>query len=287
MFKKSILYVLLLMTLAMTACTAQPAPDLTATPAPTPEAAQSDTVTAETALSPVYADSLKNGSYTVTVDSSSSMFRIVDCTLTVENGQMSAEMTMGGTGYLKVYMGTLEEAEKAPDSECIPFNEFPDGAHSFTVPVSALDKPIDCAAFSKKKEAWYDRTLVFRADSLPAEAFSDGYFVTAETLGLTDGEYSCAVSLSGGSGRASIQSPAALRVENGEVFASILWASSSYDYMRVGDERYDALSNDGGSLFEIPVAYFDRPISVAADTTAMSTPHEIEYSLCFDSESIE
>ena len=235
----------------------------------------------------MYADSLKDGSYTVTVDSSSSMFRIVNCTLTVENGQMSAEMTMGGTGYLKVYMGTMDEAEKAPDSDCIPFNELPDGAHSFTVPVEALDKPIDCAAFSKKKEAWYERTLVFRADSLPAEAFSDGYFVTAETLGLSDGEYRCAVTLSGGSGRASIQSPAAMRVENGEVFASILWSSSSYDYMRIGDERYDALSNDGGSLFEIPVAYFDRPISVAADTTAMSTPHEIAYSLCFDSESIE
>lgn len=287
MLRKIIISALLLLTLVMTACTAQPAPDPTAAPAPTTEAAQSDTTAAETALSPVYADSLKDGSYTVTVDSSSSMFRIVDCTLTVENGQMNAEMTMGGTGYLKVYMGTTEEAEKAPDSDCIPFNELPDGAHSFTVPVSALDEPIDCAAFSKKKEAWYDRTLVFRADSLPAEAFSDGYFVTAETLGLPDGEYSCAVSLSGGSGRASIQSPAALRVENGEVFASILWSSSSYDYMRIKDERYDALSNDGGSLFEIPVAYFDRPISVAADTVAMSTPHEIAYSLCFDSESIE
>ena len=287
MFRKIIVSALILLSLLMTACTAQPAPDPTTTPAPTPEAAQSETTAVESTLSPVYADSLKDGSYTVTVDSSSSMFRIVDCTLTVENGQMSAEMTMGGTGYLKVYMGTMDEAEKAPETDCIPFQALPDGAHSFTVPVEALDKPIDCAAFSKKKEAWYDRTLVFRADSLPAEAFSDGYFVTAETLGLSDGEYRCAVTLSGGSGRASIQSPAALRVENGEVFASILWASSSYDYMRIKDERYDALSNDGGSLFEIPVAYFDRPISVAADTTAMSTPHEIEYSLCFDSESIE
>lgn len=287
MLRKIIISALLLLTLVMTACTAQPAPEPTAAPAPTPEAAQSDTVTAETSLSPVYADSLKDGSYTVTVDSSSSMFRIVDCTLTVENGQMNAEMTMGGTGYLKVYMGTTEAAKKAPDSDCIPFKELPDGAHSFTVPVSALDEPIDCAAFSKKKETWYERTLVFRADSLSAEAFSDGYFVTAETLGLPDGEYSCAVTLSGGSGRVSIQSPAALRVESGEVFASILWSSSSYDYMRIKDEHYDALSNDGGSLFEIPVAYFDRPISVAADTVAMSTPHEIEYSLCFDSESIE
>ena len=238
-------------------------------------------------MTPVSADMLVDGEYELTVDSSSPMFNIVACTLTVSEGQMTARMTMGGTGYLYVCMATGEEAAAADESSYIPFEEGEGGEHSFTVPVEALDKPIDCAAFSKKKETWYDRTLVFRADSLPAEAFSDGYFVTAETLGLSDGEYSCAVSLSGGSGRASIQSPAALRVENGEVFASILWSSSSYDYMRIGDERYDALSNDGGSLFEIPVAYFDKPISVAANTTAMSTPHEIEYSLCFDSESIE
>ena len=94
MFRKIIVSALILLSLLMTACTAQPAPDPTTTPAPTPEAAQSETTAVESTLSPVYADSLKDGSYTVTVDSSSSMFRIVDCTLTVENGQMSAEMTM-------------------------------------------------------------------------------------------------------------------------------------------------------------------------------------------------
>ena len=55
-------------------------------------------------------------------------------------------------------------------------------------PVEALDKGIPCAAFSKNKEIWYDRTLVFRADSLPLEAFQDGVYPTANDLGLSGGQ---------------------------------------------------------------------------------------------------
>ena len=41
------------------------------------------------------------------------------------------------------------------------------------------------------------------------------------------------------------------------------------------------------STFEIPVAGFDWAMPVVADTTAMrSEPHEIEYTLRFDSASI-
>ena len=66
----------------------------------------------------------------------------------------------------------------------IPFTENADGTHTFTVPVEALDSGIACAAFSKKKEIWYDRTLVFRADSLPMDARSDDAYTTVESLQL-------------------------------------------------------------------------------------------------------
>ena len=81
-------------------------------------------------------------------------------------------MKMGGTGYLKLFMGSGEAAAKASEDEMIPFEEDAEGSHHFMVPVEALDKELDCAAFSKKKEKWYDRVLVFRADSLPADAFA-------------------------------------------------------------------------------------------------------------------
>lgn len=236
---------------------------------------------------PVYADVLQDGTYDVTVDSSSSMFSVTACELTVAEGTMTAVMHMGGTGYLYVYPGTGEEAAQAEESTLIPYAEDESGAHTFTFPVEALDMGLDCAAFSKKKELWYDRTLVFRADSLPQEAFREGSLSTAESLGLADGSYTVAVQLEGGSGKARVESPAALRVEDGTAYATVVWGSSSYDYMRIDQEKFLPLNTEGSSTFEIPVAFFDRRLVVYADTTAMSTPHEIEYTLCFDSASIE
>lgn len=236
---------------------------------------------------PVYGDALRDGVYPITVDSSSSMFQITDCQLTVQDGAMTATMYMGGTGYTKIFLGTGEEAAQASEADYIPFVETKDGVHTYTIPVEALDKGIACTAFSKKKELWYDRTLVFRADSLPMDAFRDDALQTANSLQLADGNYTVAVQLEGGSGKASVQSPAPLRVENGVAYATILWSSPNYDYMKVDDVQYLPLNSEGNASFEIPVAAFDRALPVLADTTAMSTPHEIAYTLYFDAATIE
>lgn len=238
-------------------------------------------------MEPVSADALKDGVYEVRVDSSSGMFQITECELTVQDGAMSAVMTMSGTGYLKLYMGTGAEAEQASEADFIPFVENADGKHTFKVPVEALDKEINCSAFSRKKETWYDRVLVFCSGSLPAEAFADGEAATAKSLKLEDGSYTVAVRLEGGSGRASVETPAALRVEDGNAFAVITWGSSNYDYMKVDGERLDLISTGGNSSFEIPVRVFDRKMPVIADTIAMSEPHEVEYTLVFDSTTIK
>ena len=232
-------------------------------------------------------DAVKDGVYEVRVDSSSGMFRITECELTVQDGAMSAVMTMSGTGYLKLYMGTGAEAEQASEADFIPFVENADGKHTFKVPVEALDKEINCSAFSRKKETWYDRVLVFCSGSLPAEAFADGEAATAKSLKLEDGSYTVAVRLEGGSGRASVETPAALRVEDGNAFAVITWGSSNYDYMKVDGEKLDLISTGGNSSFEIPVRVFDRKMPVIADTIAMSEPHEVEYTLVFDSTTIK
>lgn len=104
---------------------------------------------------------------------------------------------------------------------------------------------------------------------------------------LEDGEYTVEVELGGGSGRASVSSPAALRVENGQAFARIEWSSSHYDYMLVDGEKYLPVNTEGNSVFEIPVAGFDEPLAVIGDTTAMSVPHEVEYTLTFALSSVE
>lgn len=238
-------------------------------------------------MTPVTADQLADGVYDVTVDSSSSMFRITACTLAVTDGRMTAKMTMGGTGYKCVYMGTAAEAAEDNGANTIAYTENADGTHSFTVPVVALDQPLDCAAFSAKKEKWYDRQILFRADSLPAEAWRASRVTTAADLGLADGSYTVEAALAGGSGRASVESPARLRVENGQVFVTLVWNSPNYDYMKVDGTQYFPLQTEGNATFEIPAAGFDGPLAITADTVAMSTPHEIDYTLTLDSATLQ
>lgn len=239
-------------------------------------------------LTPVSGEELLDGTYDIQVESSSSMFQVEACTLTVKDGEMTANMTMGGTGYLYVYMGTGEEAAAAEESDYIPFTENADGTHSFLVPVEALDQATPCAAFSKKKEMWYDRTLVFRAGDLPAQAYkTPKEQVTVQSLALEDGEYTVEVTLEGGSGRASVTSPAAVKVEKGVATVTLVWGSANYDYMIVEGEKYLPVNTEGNSTFEIPLPCFDAPVKVIADTVAMSTAHEIEYTLTFASESLQ
>lgn len=107
-----------------------------------------------------------------------------------------------------------------------------------------------------------------------------------ETINLTDGEYLVDVTLEGGSGRASVASPADLSVEDGTAVVRIEWSSPNYDYMKLGDETFLPVNEDGNSVFELPLEEFDTPVAVIADTTAMSTPHEIEYTLTFESASV-
>lgn len=236
-------------------------------------------------MTPVTGSQIKDGTYDIKVDSSSSMFKITSCSLKVENGEMTAVMTMSGQGYLYVFMGKGEDA--SDESKYIPFVENENGEHTFTVPVEALDKAIDCSAFSKKKEQWYDRTLLFNASSLPSDAFKDGEINDVESLDLADGKYMIDVTLEGGSGKATVQSPAELVVENGKASAEIVWNSPNYDYMIVDGNKIEFSGNGENATFTIPVIGFDYKMPVTADTTAMSKPHEIEYTLFFDSSTIK
>ena len=60
---------------------------------------------------------------------------------------------------------------------------------AFLLPVSALDEGLPFSSYSRRKEKWYDRTLLFEADSLPAEAFRTPRYKQLSDLNLTDGEY--------------------------------------------------------------------------------------------------
>ncbi len=365
---------------------------------------------------PVYGKDIKDGSYEVEVESSSSMFRIVKARLNVEKGDMTADITLSGKGYLKLFMGTGKEAEAAGEDRYIPYVEDEEGAYTYCIPVEALNVEFSCAAYSKRKETWYDRELVIRSSVLPEYAFwaeiggaeegveeqeekeelgtkeldrkesevkgaeakeqdrkeqsakepevkgagakeqdrkeqsakesetkeqdrkeqsakepevkeqdrkgqgakesetkgretteqsgkesgngeqdrkepgngeQDGKepgetgALTPEVLDREDGEYKIEVSMEGGTGRASIVSPAVVRVSEGNGVAVIEWSSPDFDYMVISGERYLPVQSQGNSVFEIPVLALDKEIEVIADTVAMSSPHEIPYTIVF------
>lgn len=123
-------------------------PDPAPTPTPTPEA------------------TVANGIYSMDVASSSSMFKVVDCILTAKDGKMNAVLTLSGTGYGYLYMGTKEEAASADQSSWIPYQVNEEGKYTYTVPVEALDKEIAVAAYSIKKGIWYDRMLTFQSETM-------------------------------------------------------------------------------------------------------------------------
>lgn len=114
-------------------------------------------------------------------------------------------------------------------------------------------------------------------------ASASGLLSFSELSEIPDGSYWIRVSMTGGSGRASISSPTGFYVKDGQATADIHWSSASYDYMKLDGVRYEAFTDaTGHSAMTIPVSALDTAISVLADTTAMSKPYEIEYELSFD-----
>ena len=233
------------------------------------------------------ARALEDGIYTAEFDTDSSMFHVNEADngkgiLTVKDGQMTIHIRLASTHIVNLYVGM---AADAPDHEADWFQPttdtvtYSDGTseevYGFDVPVEALDADFQLAILGTKGK-WYDHTVSVRNVEAQAEE-------AVETP--ADGSYTCEVTLEGGSGRATVDSPAALTVADGKMTATIVWSSPNYDYMIVDGEKYLPTNTEGNSTFEIPVSALGTPLSVVADTVAMSTPHEIEYTLTFSAPS--
>ncbi|MBQ6454855.1 MAG: hypothetical protein IJJ32_02030 [Eggerthellaceae bacterium] len=129
--------------------------------------------------------------------------------------------------------------------------------------------------------------LVFGALFAISGCSSSSSNVKVENGIAAHGTYSVAVTLEGGTGKATIKSPVKLKSENGTMVATVVWSSSSYDLMIVDGKELKPTTTDGGSTFEVPISALDTPIAVQAETTAMSQPHLIDYKLTFDSKSLK
>ena len=231
---------------------------------------------------------LPDGVYTADFETDSSMFHANETcdgkgTLTVENGEMTFHVSLASKKIVNLYPGKAADAEAnesdwlQPTTDTVTYSDgTSEEVYGFDIPVSALDTDFDLAILGTKGK-WYDHVVSVRN---AAEKAAD-----AEVP--ADGSYTCEVTLEGGSGRATVESPAALTVADGKMTAALVWSSPNYDYMIVDGEKYLPTNTEGNSTFEIPVSALDTALTVTADTVAMSTPHEIEYTLTFAADSLK
>ncbi len=100
--------------------------------------------------------------------------------------------------------------------------------------------------------------------------------------GIKPGSYDVFLTLEGGSGRATIDEYSTLTVnDDSSALLLIRWSSKNYDYMLIDGEKILPTDTSEVSVFDLPLkeAVFGEPITVIGDTTAMGTPHEIEYEI--------
>ena len=247
---------------------------------------------------------IADGTYVATFTTDNPMFHVNEANqdkgiLTVENGNMTIHVSLQSKKIVNLYPGTAEDAQKdgaellEPTTDTVTYSDgFTDEVYGFDVPVPALDEEFDLALLGTKGN-WYDHKVVVsdpvEGDDISAVIGENAgtQAATPSELGISDGEHTVEVTLDGGTGRASVDSPAQIRIKGAECIAVITWSSPHYDYMIVDGQRYEPVNTEGNSVFEIPVPYFDKAVKVIADTTAMSEPHEIEYTLTFDSASVK
>lgn len=264
---------------------------------------------------------LKDGTYKVKATTDRKMFYLypkkknpATTILVKKNGKMTATITLTGSGYDYVYMGTPKQAKKAGKKKWIKYKKV-NGYYTFKIPVSALDKKLPITPHSSKYEKDGDpSTDPWRPDkwikfySSGAKKVKDG--TTIKTKGkasnrnggnnqkqnnwvddgkkgtsavnnstsLKDGTYKPdKFRWSGGSGRLSYIRCTKIVVRGGKAYATIEFGSSKYDSLKANGRTYSK-SGGGNSKFTIPVK-LNANNTIIGRTTAMSQPHWVRYSI--------
>ena len=256
---------------------------------PTESTETAETVSTETAQDKAQ---LPDGVYTAEFSTDSSMFHVSEAcdgkgTLTVKDGVMTIHISLGSKKILNLYPGLAEDAAKdgavllEPTTDTVTYSDgMTEEVYGFDVPVPVIGEEFDLALIGTKGK-WYDHKVMV-SDPV-AESAADTFDLSA----VEDGSYTIELTMEGGSGRASIQSPAQLAIADGAATAILEWSSPNYDYMLVNSEKYLPVNTEGNSVFEVPVEALDVPLTMIGDTVAMSTPHEVEYTVTFHSETLE
>ncbi len=260
---------------------------------PTESTETVETVSTETAQNEAQ---LPDGVYTAEFSTDSSMFHVSEAcdgkgTLTVKDGVMTIHISLGSKKILNLYPGLAEDAAKdgavllEPTTDTVTYSDgMTEEVYGFDVPVPVIGEEFNLALIGTKGK-WYDHKV--KVSDPVAEDSREAANGSFDMSALADGSYTIELTMEGGSGRASIQSPTQITVADGAATAILEWSSSNYDYMLVNSEKYLPVNTEGNSVFEVPVEALDAPLTMIGDTVAMSTPHEVEYTVTFHSDTLQ
>lgn len=203
---------------------------------------------------------LTDGNYQVDVDTGNKMFKVTNCILTSEKGKMYAVITLSGTGYDYLYMGSAADAAEAAAKDYISYVADEAGKYTYKVPVESLDKEIAVAAHSIKKDKWYDRTLIFSSASAKRIIADGTYQVNAEAGGKMFRVTDCVMT-----------------VKNGQMTAAVTLSGQGYNRIYLGDVNNASDDEKNWILpdsllaeqytFQIPVEKLDEVMTIAVHTT--------------------
>lgn len=203
---------------------------------------------------------LTDGNYQVDVDTGNKMFKVTNCILTSEKGKMYAVITLSGTGYDYLYMGSAADAAEAAAKDYISYVADEAGKYTYKVPVESLDKGIAVAAHSIEKDKWYDRTLIFSSASAKRIIADGTYQVNAEAGGKMFRVTDCVMT-----------------VKNGQMTAAVTLSGQGYNRIYLGDVNNASDDEKNWILpdsllaeqytFQIPVEKLDEVMTIAVHTT--------------------
>ncbi|MCR5666416.1 MAG: hypothetical protein K6G01_06255 [Eubacterium sp.] len=221
-----------------------------------------------------------------------------------KNGKYQITMSLTGTGYDYLYVGTAKKAAKVKKKKLSKYKKV-NGYYTYTFTVDTLDEALTISAHSKKYDKWYEHKIIFysagakktsksnlastletkteddsssSASTTSTDASSVSTSAVDSSTTLADGTYQPdGFSWSGGSGRLSYIKCTKITVKNGKAYATIVFGSTKYDKLRASGQVY-ARQGGGNSTFTIPVT-LNANNTIVGRTTAMSSPHWIQYSI--------
>lgn len=285
-----------------------------------------DDNTTDTDSTPTTTKKLKNGTtYKVRSDTDRRMFYMIpkgsakkySILKISKKGKMTATITLSGTGYDYLYMGTTKAAKKASKSSLSHY-KVRNGYYTYKIPVSKLDKWLVISAHSKRLNKWYQHKIIFysagakktsstavttgsggtsathylthgtqttfkksnKADKVSKSSDDSGKSTSSvnNSTKLKDGVYTPkSFSWSGGSGRLAYIRCDKVTVTGGKAYATIVFGSPNYDLLKANGRIYSK-SGGGNSKFVIPVK-LNANNTIIGRTTAMSQPHWISYTI--------